>query len=82
MATRKKTKKPALRKRPAVKRAKAARRRPARRPTPRPQARAVALLSDPVQHKAMAEAARCRVTDAFCADKIVPLYEAAYRRLL
>jgi len=45
-------------------------------------ASAVMLLTDPVQHKAMAEAARCRVTDAFCADKIVPLYEAAYQRLL
>jgi len=45
-------------------------------------ASAVMLLSDPVLHKATAEAARCRVTDAFCADKIVPLYEAAYRRLL
>jgi len=45
-------------------------------------ASAVTLLSDPVQHRAMAEAARFRVTDAFCADKIVPLYEAAYGRLL
>ena len=45
-------------------------------------ASAVTLLSDPVQHRAMAEAARFRVTDAFCADKIVPLYEAAYQRLL
>jgi glycosyltransferase involved in cell wall biosynthesis len=45
-------------------------------------ASAVVLLSDPVQHKAMAEAARYRVTDAFCADKIVPMYEAAYQRLL
>jgi N-acetyl-alpha-D-glucosaminyl L-malate synthase BshA len=45
-------------------------------------ASAVLLLSDPVRHKATAEAARCRVTDAFCADKIVPMYEAAYRRLL
>ena len=45
-------------------------------------ASAVKLLSDPVLHKATAEAARCRVTEAFCADKIVPLYEAAYQRLL
>ena len=45
-------------------------------------ASAVTLLSDAGLHKATAEAARCRVTDAFCADKIVPLYEAAYKRLL
>jgi hypothetical protein len=43
---------------------------------------AIALLSDPALHKTTAEAARCRVTDAFCADKIVPMYEAAYQRLL
>jgi N-acetyl-alpha-D-glucosaminyl L-malate synthase BshA len=45
-------------------------------------ASAVMLLSDAALHKATGEAARCRVTDAFCADKIVPLYEAAYKRLL
>ena len=32
--------------------------------------------------RATGEAARYRVTDAFCADKIVPMYEAAYQRLL
>jgi glycosyltransferase involved in cell wall biosynthesis len=43
---------------------------------------AITLLSDAALHKTMSEAARRRVTDAFCADKIVPLYEAAYGRLL
>jgi L-malate glycosyltransferase len=42
----------------------------------------VKLLSDAALYKTTAEAARCRVTDAFCADKIVPQYEAAYQRLL
>jgi hypothetical protein len=45
-------------------------------------ASAVMVLSDAELHKTTAEAARRRVTDAFCADKIVPLYEAAYKRLL
>ena len=43
---------------------------------------AVMLLTDRELHRTTSEAARRRVTDAFCADKIVPLYEAAYRRLL
>ena len=43
---------------------------------------AIMLLSDRELHRITSEAARSRVTDAFCADKIVPLYEAAYQRLL
>jgi hypothetical protein len=35
-----------------------------------------------VLHRATSEAARRRATDAFCADRIVPLYEACYQRLL
>jgi len=43
---------------------------------------AVALLSDPALHRATADAARRRVTDVFCADRVVPMYEACYERLL
>jgi N-acetyl-alpha-D-glucosaminyl L-malate synthase BshA len=39
---------------------------------------AVLLLRDPARHRAMAMAARERVNDRFCADRVVPLYEACY----
>ncbi|MBM3778208.1 MAG: N-acetyl-alpha-D-glucosaminyl L-malate synthase BshA [Acidimicrobiia bacterium] len=42
-------------------------------------ASAVELLSDPDRHRAVAQAARRRVLDRFCADRIVPRYEACYR---
>jgi len=45
-------------------------------------ASAVALLRDPVRHAAMAEAARARVADRFCSDRVVPMYEACYARAL
>jgi N-acetyl-alpha-D-glucosaminyl L-malate synthase BshA len=38
----------------------------------------VLLLRDPARHRAMAMAARERVNDRFCADRVVPLYEACY----
>jgi N-acetyl-alpha-D-glucosaminyl L-malate synthase BshA len=41
-------------------------------------ASAVALLRDPARHRAMALAARDRVCDRFCADRVVPMYEAVY----
>ena len=40
------------------------------------------LLRDPVLHAMMADAARRRVLDTFSADRIVPMYEAAYERLV
>jgi N-acetyl-alpha-D-glucosaminyl L-malate synthase BshA len=40
---------------------------------------AVALLSDRALHRRMAEAACRRVREQFCADRIVPMYEACYR---
>jgi len=43
-------------------------------------ASAVALLTDPARHRAMAIAARERVVDRFCADRVVPMYEACYAK--
>ena len=40
---------------------------------------AVELLSDPERHRRMARAACERVRRDFCAERIVPLYEACYR---
>ena len=40
------------------------------------------LLRDPALHAVMADAARRRVLDKFSADRIVPMYEAAYERLV
>jgi glycosyltransferase involved in cell wall biosynthesis len=40
---------------------------------------AVALLSDRDWHRRMSQAACNRVRHDFCADRIVPLYEACYR---
>lgn len=45
-------------------------------------ASAIALLSDPVRHSAFAQAARRRVVERFSTDRIVPMYEACYRRAL
>ncbi len=41
-------------------------------------ASAVSLLRDPARHRAMALAARERVADRFCVDRVVPMYEAVY----
>ena len=43
---------------------------------------AVMVLSDPVMHRAIADAACSRVRDEFCAEKIVPMYEAAYQSVI
>jgi N-acetyl-alpha-D-glucosaminyl L-malate synthase BshA len=43
---------------------------------------AVALLSDPMQHRQMAQAARLRVRTRFCAEDVVPMYEACYEAVL
>jgi L-malate glycosyltransferase len=42
----------------------------------------VMMLSDPVKHRAIAQAACARVRDDFCAEKIVPMYEASYQSVL
>ncbi|HXH24322.1 MAG TPA: N-acetyl-alpha-D-glucosaminyl L-malate synthase BshA [Vicinamibacterales bacterium] len=45
-------------------------------------ASAIALLTDPERHRAMAQAACRRVREHFCVERIVPMYEACYERLL
>ena len=45
-------------------------------------ASAVALLTDPDRHREVAQAACRRVQEQFCVDRVVPMYEACYRRLL
>ena len=45
-------------------------------------ASAVALLQDDALHQSVARAARQRVADVFCVDRVVPLYEACYERVL
>jgi glycosyltransferase involved in cell wall biosynthesis len=45
-------------------------------------ASALRLLRDPDLHARMAAAAVRRVCDKFAAEQIVPMYEAAYERLL
>jgi N-acetyl-alpha-D-glucosaminyl L-malate synthase BshA len=45
-------------------------------------ASAVELLSNPVLHKSVAEAACRRVRSEFCVERVVPMYEACYRELL
>ncbi len=45
-------------------------------------ASAVALLTDPARHRAMATAARRRALDHFCVDKVVPRYEELYEAAL
>jgi N-acetyl-alpha-D-glucosaminyl L-malate synthase BshA len=43
---------------------------------------AVALLTNPEMHQRMSNAACRRVGEHFCADRVVPMYEAAYERVL
>ena len=45
-------------------------------------ASAIALLRDPVRHRQVAQAACQRVRTEFCADRVVPMYEACYRKLV
>jgi N-acetyl-alpha-D-glucosaminyl L-malate synthase BshA len=42
----------------------------------------VALLSDPQLHGRIAAAARQSVTERFCTERVVPIYEAYYERVL
>ena len=42
----------------------------------------VMMLSDPAKHRAIAQAACARVRDDFCAEKIVPMYEACYQSVV
>ena len=43
---------------------------------------AIALLTNPVLHRTIADAARARVRDEFCVDRVVPMYERYYERVL
>lgn len=43
---------------------------------------AIALLTDPVQHRRVAAAAVQHVRREFCAERVVPLYEEYYERVL
>ena len=45
-------------------------------------ASAVALLSDEALHARVSRAARRRVLEHFCVDRVVPMYEACYRSVL
>ena len=45
-------------------------------------ASAIALLRDPERHRAVAQAACQRVRVDFCADRVVPMYEECYRKLV
>jgi N-acetyl-alpha-D-glucosaminyl L-malate synthase BshA len=42
----------------------------------------VKVLQDPVTHRAIAQAACARVRNDFCAEKIVPMYEACYESVM
>jgi N-acetyl-alpha-D-glucosaminyl L-malate synthase BshA len=43
---------------------------------------AIALLTDPARHSAVAAAACQRVREHFCAERVVPMYEECYQRLV
>jgi glycosyltransferase involved in cell wall biosynthesis len=40
------------------------------------------LLTDAVRHKEVAKAACQRVREQFCAERVVPMYEACYREMV
>jgi glycosyltransferase involved in cell wall biosynthesis len=42
-------------------------------------ASAIGVLTDPDRHRAVAKAACQRVRVHFCAERVVPMYEACYR---
>jgi len=44
--------------------------------------RSLAILTDPDRREQMGRAARKRASTQFCSDKIIPLYESLYRRVL
>jgi len=43
---------------------------------------AIALLQDQALHSRVAEAAIARVREEFCVDRVVPMYERYYERIL
>ena len=45
-------------------------------------ASAITALQDPERHRQIAEAARRRVHEQFCAERVVPMYEACYREVI
>jgi N-acetyl-alpha-D-glucosaminyl L-malate synthase BshA len=45
-------------------------------------ARTLEIISDPARHAKMSRAARQRAVHNFCSSNIIPLYEAAYQRVL
>jgi N-acetyl-alpha-D-glucosaminyl L-malate synthase BshA len=45
-------------------------------------ASAVRLLTDRDHHRTVADAARRRVSEHFCAERVVPMYETCYREVL
>ncbi len=45
-------------------------------------ASALKVLTDPEQHKRIAMAACRRVREHFCADRVVPMYEKYYERVV
>ena len=45
-------------------------------------ASAIALLTDPALHRRVTDAARTRVSDEFCVNRVVPMYERYYERML
>ena len=45
-------------------------------------ASAVTVLQDPERHRQIADAARRRVHEQFCAERVVPMYEACYQEVI
>jgi glycogen synthase len=45
-------------------------------------ARAIALLKEPARHEAVAQAACRRVREQFSVERVVPMYESCYQKLL
>ena len=45
-------------------------------------ASAIAVLQNPALHARIAQAARRRVADPFCVDRVVPMYEKCYLSVL
>ncbi|HLG57206.1 MAG TPA: N-acetyl-alpha-D-glucosaminyl L-malate synthase BshA [Vicinamibacterales bacterium] len=43
---------------------------------------AISVLTNPVRHREVAQAACRRVREQFCVERVVPMYEACYRSLL
>jgi L-malate glycosyltransferase len=45
-------------------------------------ASAIAVLTDPDRHRAIADAAACRVRELFCEERVVPMYVSLYSDVL